>query len=385
LTQTYYTAKGWRIFIYLFGPVMIAALLSVPFLIPFKSDTTWVSALCIAFGAFMLYALIETAKWHLVISDDEIQSVGWLKTKTLRRDQISGYRTNEQYTFIIPKNRQLPTIKFGYTTAQYSQIQQLLAAAYPDVDVEDALAEEEAILASSEFGPDEASREQQLKTAQQVVKWLNITGGAIGAWLFLHPDPYDYACWAGLAFPLLAVCAQLWAPRLIRLGEKKQSTYPTITIALLLPALGLMLRSVFDIELVAYASFWPIFGQVALAVAIVLTISSRNFLFRRATAPLEWFNLVIITLVYAFGSTYISNFIFDQHPAATYQPVVLGKSVSTGKTTTYHLKVTPWGPRAVAEEVTVTEEYYKQVAAGDHITIKVRPGWLNVPWFVVVE
>lgn len=391
VNHIYRTAKGWRIFIYLGGP-----LLTMLFgwggwkVLTSSSPTNTIVLACIAllvwgFGLFLVYAIVETAKWHLQLSDEEIQAVGWLKTKRLAWDQVAGYRFTEQYIFIVPKRKELPTIKIGYTTQGYSDMQAFLAEHFDDLDVVQAAQEEEKLVNDLAAGPTPEVVERELAVARRTAGWMNGFGLVVAVWLFFYPHPYNYACWAALAVPALAVGLQVRHPRFIRLNELKGSAYPSLFAALLMPPLILLLRGVLDFELVSYAAFWQPFVLVALGSAVVLSFSDRYFLFRRATAGSEALAAGFIALVFGFGSTYMANVLFDTTTPQHYQATVLKKHTSSGKTTTYHLTVTPWGPRPENDDVSVTSDYYKQIQPGDSVTIRVSPGFLHVPWFTVEE
>jgi hypothetical protein len=68
-----------------------------------------------------------------------------------------------------------------------------------------------------------------------------------------------------------------------------------------------------------------------------------------------------------------------------YQTHVLGKHKVTGKNTSYHILLSPWGPRVVPEDVTVDRDYYQRKQPGNSVTVATQPGCLGIAWFRIVE
>jgi TPR repeat protein len=63
-----------------------------------------------------------------------------------------------------------------------------------------------------------------------------------------------------------------------------------------------------------------------------------------------------------------------------YNVAVLGKHVSTGKTTTYYLKIGPWGT-SEADNVSVPRQVYDALAENRSACIYRHDGAFDVPWF----
>jgi hypothetical protein len=77
--------------------------------------------------------------------------------------------------------------------------------------------------------------------------------------------------------------------------------------------------------------------------------------------------------------------VYDKGATTFFATKVLGMHISSGKTTTYYLKLQAWGPVPTAEDVQVSSDYYRQVQPGQAVTVALRPGLLGVPWFTVIE
>lgn len=386
--RSYGTARGWRIFIYLFGPLLIALFWSSPFWMP---SGDW-NALRIGFtvgmglfGLFFVYCIYETAKGRHIITDTAFVYAGTLYRKELPLEAIKGFRTDQQYTHILPTSKAYPKIKIGYTSEGYEEIQQWLAEHYPNLDEQEQQQEEEALLEDHALGRTVAEREQTLTQARQVATWLNLAGMTTAGWLIFLPKPYETAFTAGLTLPLVAALALFWHRTALRPDEQKNSAYPSLAAALFMPSLGLLLRCLFDFELLAYAPVWRMAGLVAAGFGGLLLLSSQEFLRQPKSRWSAGLSVVAYALLYGYAGTVSVNCVFDEGPAKHYQATVLSKHYSSGKSTTYYLHVSPWGPRTTAEDITVTEEHYERATNGKPVHIYQMPGRLGIPWFTATE
>lgn len=386
--RSYGTARGWRIFIYLFSPLLIALFWSVPFWMPAAEWDALRIGFAVSmtlFGFFFLYCLYETIKARHLITDTSLVYAGAIYRKELPLEAIQGFRTNQQYTFILPKSKAYPKIRIGYTSEGYEEIQQWLAEHYPNLDEQEQKQEEEALLEDYTLGRTVSEREETLGQARKVAKWLNLAGMATAGWLFFLPKPYEVALAAALALPIIAALALFWHRTAMRPDEQKNSAYPSLAAALFMPSLGLLLRCLFDFELLSYSSVWAIAGLVAAGFGGFLLLSSQEFLRQPKSRWSAGLSVVAYALLYGYAATVSVNCAFDGEPTQHYQATVLSKHYSSGKSTTYYLHVSPWGPRTEPEDITVTEEHYEHAASGEPVHIYQMSGRLGIPWFIAIE
>jgi hypothetical protein len=387
--QEYGTAKGWRLFIYIFMPPLILLFLAFPFLMWDKSPglgpVIGFAVVGVGMAVLSVCGLIEVIKAKHIITDDKLIYEGAFRRKELPLANIKGYRIDQHYTHIFPNTSTDPKIRIGYSSENYENLQRWFANRYPDLDTLEQEQEVAKLLQDDELGRTPSEREEALNKAKKAAQILNVMGGATALWLFMHPQPYQWAMIAGLIVPALATIV-LWLHNgVIRLDERKNSAYPSLAIAVIGPTLSLLLRVLLDFDILAYAPLWPQAAAVACIAAIALSVGSRDFIFRNDSRVSLLFTVLISAALYGFAGTLSYNCAFDEGTATIHEVQVLDKHMSGGKTTTYYLKITPWGPRPNNEDVTVTQDYYEQVKAGDRVEIYAMPGRLGVPWFTVAE
>jgi hypothetical protein len=386
--QEYGTAKGWHIFIYALAPPLIILFLVAPF---FMWDgkqvglTIGLSVMMLSMAAVFAACLWETYKARHIITEDSLLYQGAFRQKTMLLADIKGYRVDQHYLRIFPKLQGANKIRIGYTSENYDGLKQWFAARYPDLDVQEQQQEEEIILQDDSLGHTTAQREEKLAQARKTAKVLNIVSGVAAGWLFLQPQPYQWAITACLLLPVVGAAALWLHTGVLRPDERKNSAYPALTSTLLFPSLVLLLRVVLDFEILNYELLWPTAAAVAVLFGTAVLIGSREFVLRGASRWSAGLAVVAYAALYGFSATAAYNCTFDEARPAVYQTKVLGKHYSSGKTTTYYLKVAPWGPRTEAEDVTVTEEYYDRIQPGVTTQIYLMPGKLQVPWFTVAE
>jgi hypothetical protein len=388
VNQEYGTAKGWRIFVYVLAPPLTIMFLVVPFLMWDGKEvglTIGLSVMMLVIAAVFTICLWETHKARHIITEDSVLYRGAFRQKQILLADIKGYRVDQHYLRLFPKTQGADKIRIGYTSEDYDGLKQWFADRYPDLDVQEQQQEEEIILQDDALGLTTAQREEKLAQARKTAKVLNVASGVAAGWLFLQPQPYQWATAACLLLPLVGVAALWLHAGVLRPDERKNSAYPSLTSTLLFPSLVLLLRVMLDFEILNYELIWPTVVGVAVLFGMAILVGSREFVLRGASRWSAGLAVVAYAALYGFSATAAYNCAFDEERPAIYQTKVLSKHYSSGKTTTYYLKVAPWGPRTEAEDVTVTEDYYNRVQPGATTQIYLMPGKLQVPWFTVAE
>jgi hypothetical protein len=300
-------------------------------------------------------------------------------------NEIKGYRITDKYTFIEPNNEIKKAIKISKYLGNRDEIMEWLSDNYSDLDGVQAIEEKEEILSNDTFGWTAEQREEYLIKAQKVSKIVNYTGWAIGAWTLLFPNPYEYAILASIIFPIVCLVVLKYFKGIITIDEKKGSAYPNIAGAILATTLALCLRAMLDFNIFDHSHVWiPAIAIAALFIAVV-TISVKKLHFKNAKDSLVLILFSVFMFAYGYGAVVTLNCVYDKSEPETFNATILSKRISTGKTKTYYLKLTPWGHRTTAEEVSVSSNLYNRVEQEDTVNIYFRKGQFNIPWFRVTK
>lgn len=382
-------AKGWALFIYCCAPLLIA-LFTWLLVMPFTGQqpaagnhTAWILVpVSIAMIALTVIGVIDSYKAKLVINADRINSFGFLSERELMHNEIKGFRITDKYILIEPGTKAKKTIKVSTYFGNKEQIIQWLASHYDDLDITNIVTSKEEILSNGHFGLTPEQREEKLQRASLVAKIINWCGGLVTLWCFFYPHPYQYAILAAVIIPPAAIAAIFYFGGIIKF-EEKDGAYPTVFPALLIPGLALVIRAVMDYNIFDNTHAWLPSIIITVALTALLIISSRQENMKQRKTFIAALAMSIFLLAYSYGTVITLNAVYDLSPAQVYKAAVIKKRISSGKSTTYYLAVTPWGPEVAGDEVTVSKELYNTTSINDSVNIYFKKGRFSIPWFEV--
>ncbi|KIC94480.1 hypothetical protein [Flavihumibacter solisilvae] len=384
-------AKGWKIFIWLFSPLLIglfAWLLIMPFVPGFENESPnnshwFLMPLWLLMIGFFVFGLLEVSKAKFVIDTDRIYSVSALSTRELKFNEISGYRIADKYIIVEPNVAGKKRIKISTYLSNTAEICDWLAEKYPDLDVQAGDEEREEILSSDDYGFTLEEREQKLLAARRISKVINITAGITGLWLIFYPKPYFYLVIAAVAIPLVSLQVIKSFRGLIRVDERKDSAYPSLFWSILICSMSLVLRSVLDFNIYEYSNAWMLALTVSVIYLGVLLVRNKEFEFRSKSEIFTFVGVVLFIMSYSYGSVVTLNCLLDQSSPEAYSAEVKGKRVSSGKSTMYYLQLSRWGKQTEADEVTVSKEMYDATEISDPVTVYLMQGRFEIPWYEI--
>ena len=144
-------------------------------------------------------------------------------------------------------------------------------------------------------------------------------------------------------------------------------------------SLGLLLR----MRQNHFLSVHPLLPAMAMAaVAIVLAYyqAARAGANRRAILA-----VFLVAALYGYSAIAVADVFFDSAPGQAFTSQVVGGHVSRGsRSTTYYLRLAPWGPVETAGGVErAVEPLPRHPVWGDTICLDLHPGRLRAPWFHV--
>ncbi len=391
--KEYKIAKGWAIFIYIGGALLIALfswLLIMPFIPSMKEDISpsaywFLAPTALIMIALMVVGIIDTIKSKFVIDEHQIFMVSTFSNRQLMLDEIMGYRITDNYILIESNNKLKKTIKVSTYFEKKEEIIIWLSRHFPDLDMANANQEKKEILNNEEFGWNIEQREEQLNKAKKITTYLNWIGLIIGAWVIFFANLYEYAITASMIFPIICLFTIKYFKGLIRVDEKKDSAYPSVFLAILAPSLGLCLRAILDYNIFDYSNVWKptvLIGSIYLAV---LTINNKEFKPNQAKDYFSVLSVSLFIFAYAYGAVIALNCVYDTSVPEKYNAKIISKRIDSGKSTTYYLELTPWGYQKSNKEVTVTEELYNRLNKKNKVNIYYMKGLLQIPWFEVSE
>lgn len=391
--KEYKISKGWAIFIYIIGPLFIALftwLLFTPLIPGFKNDinpdTYWFLALMsLAMISLMIIGMIDAYKGKFVIDKNKIFTVGVFSTKELLFNEIKGYRIADKFIFIESKNEHKKTIKISTYFEKTAEVKEWLSNNFSDLDIVQIDQERKEILNNQEFGITSSEREVKLAKAFKTAKILNWIGGIIGSWTLFFPNPYEYAIITSIIFPLACLLILKYHHGLIRIDERKDSAYPSIFWAIFSSSMGLCLRGLLDYEIFDYSNVWIPSILILFVYLAILCVGNKEFSRNDNKINFSIIGFALFIYGYSYSTVVTLNCMYDKSEPKIYNATILDKHVSSGKTKTYYLKLTPWGSLKEIEDVSVSQDLYDRLKYNDKVNIYFMNGRFEIPWFEIVE
>lgn len=388
--KEYKIAKGWAIFIYLFAPLLIGLfgwLLILPFQSgDFSPNASWIFIpISIAMIAFMIFGVMDAYKGRFIIQEDGIKSISIFSNRELKYDEIKGFKVNDQYIFVESRDVRKKRIKISKYLSGYNEILHWFSKSYPDLDLQNAIEEEQEILHDESIGWTKEVREAKLMKARKTAKVINWAAGITSAWIFLYPTPYQYSILTALIIPIIALFTVKFSDGLIRVDEKKGSAYPSVIYAFIYPSFGIMLRAILDYDIFDYSNVWLATVIITIIFLFLLLIKQQEITFKKKLDYATVASLALFVFAYSFGTVIHINCYYDNSEPEVFTAKVLEKRVSSGKSTSYYLELSTWGQQNEVDEVSISKGLYNRVEVGDDMNIYFRNGKLEIPWFIVTD
>lgn len=388
----YRIAKGWKIFIYIFFSALILVfiwLMLLPFVPGLTDDASLKNhGIVWSLSFFAIIILVLAGLWDTYIScitidNTSIRYRGLGTNRYYLFTEIKGFRYADKYIFIEPLEAGAKKIKIHQYFERQDELKAWLEENFINLDEATIAEEEKEILQNEEFGNDASEREALLIDARRIASWLN--GGAIviTLWAFIFPEPYEVVLLVCALLPFAAIFF-LWKYKgLIKLNDKEKSAYPNLFTALIFPAGALVVRALIDYDIDDYSNVWKLLvitgSLFSFFIFYIVTQGTDN----RSNKAISLLLAAIVGFVYAFGAVICYNCNFDKSKPDVFETAVVRMHINSGKSTSYHLTLAPWGKHADEDDITVSKSLYNQLHEGDKVNLYLKKGSLNIPWVIV--
>ena len=386
MEQEFIVKKGWKIFGYAFCVAIVVILLYflVDAVLSSSNVLLWIAINLVSILLFGC-GILAIYRGKIVLSSDAIIEYRAFRQKKLLFSDIKGFRIQDVMIVLEPKDRSKSRMVVGNInyTINGPQLAEFLVNKFKDLDLSDYNEELSEAFNNPAIGENLEDRERRIKDVRKVVRLLNVGGFFIFLWLLLYPlFPHFYflPIILGLLYPLILMFYFLTHQQIVTLLDSgKKSVHPNLTMALYLAAGGLGLRLILQYQALNAADCIMPTALLAVVLSLLFVLLSRP---SKARMSNLWVGL-FFCVVYAIASTGMVNCAFDWSRPTQYKARVLDRSITTGKSTTYYLKLSAWGPRKESEDESVPKSVYYSVKKGDWVTVYVKKGYLNIPWYVV--
>jgi hypothetical protein len=388
--RTYDVSFGWKVFLLPCGVLFgLAGIAGLAFLVLQGGNTPiwatlFLSAIAIAFAAMGFGAALSALMYRVTLRSDGLEVVEPFRRRQLLFQEIQGRRTlrNQQgpaTLVLVPKDRTARRLKISLVLKKDRAFDAWIAR-LPDLDQQEldrSAQEVEQALYQDRMPHERGAHVARLKLQAKVLNGATI---ALCIAAYFMPDYYNLLTGALVALPWIGVWLVARYQPLYRFGARRNDAHPDLTAVLMVPGLMLAARALSDVHTFDWSG--PL--MLALSGGLALSVAALRvdpwFRQQRVAVVLMCF----FTLAYGLGAGLEINVLGDSSRPDVYPTQVLGKRVSRGsKSSTYYLRVGPWGPLTAGGEISVPASRYRTTLAGDTVCVFVGKGALQVRWYQV--
>jgi hypothetical protein len=379
-----YGIQTWKKILYLLLAAFFALAGAFLTILAFSGDSgqllQWIMGP--AFVAISIYVASYSLRSRMIIEGSRIQVRTAFGEKSADLSEIEGFRTittrNGSYQELgLKEGRGSITLSSAFSTDDDFRafLQQI-----PDLDQRDRDALLAEISNDAELGATPEERLGALKKAKTISILILLIGLAAGVGVNLAPSSWIKPSAVLLALIPVATWFLLQrSPLLYAVFKRKVDPRAELSYLTLIPGVALFI-AIRDVHMVSLPS-------LALVFAIILLVSTAAFYTasHKSSARGAIIGLLIFSGAYAGGVAGAANALFDRSKATGYTVPVVGGHVSSGRSTTYYLRLAPWGPVTDEKDVSVPSHLYHGMEIGDVVCISLHAGALHAPWFTVAS
>ena len=343
------------------------------------------ACLCLVFTTLGGYLILWLLRSKTVLYADWIAFEGVFSTKAFSRDELRGWRVlpTSPPTLILERK-----VGSSFKTGLVFRMDEEFSDWFdmvPSLDQKERAVSEASVQAEIEdderFGATPSERSETLRTARKTAKILSAISTVASVWGFIYPHPYQVLILLLALLPWVAIEVMRRFHGLFRADELKNDAHPSIAYPLIFPGMILCLRAVIDYDVlqsVYAAALYVFFGCALVAAILIFDPTQRS---RLGTLPLFF----LFGVAYGYGFVVEADVQFDRSPGIVYTATVQNKQIISGKSTTYQLDLSPWGPNAGTSEFDVSSSTYKEIRTGQTVQLKLKKGALGVQWYYLYD
>jgi hypothetical protein len=353
-------------------------------IMPLPGSGTLAAVFALVPTSMGLYMLAYAIRSRIIIDGSRITVRGAFQQKSADLGEIEGFRTvssrNGTYTrLILKEGRGTITVSSSFNTdddyrAWFQKI--------TDLDERDRQALLDEISNQQDLG---ATPEERLAALSRAKAWsvgLLVLCALLGividfpiGGLSEHVKQLSIVLLA-LA-PVFSAYLVWRSPLLYAVFKKKKDPRNEVSFIPLVAGFAFMIH-------MSGVHFVAMQQLLLTMIAVCLALVALYFNAAKTGASGAIIGLLFFAGFYAYGVTTVADTAFDTSPAATYSTTVTGGHVSHGKSTSYYLRLAPWGPIQNEGDVSVSRRIYSNAHIGDTVCLALHNGSLHAPWFRVV-
>lgn len=339
-------------------------------------------SICLGFMLLGGVLIASTLRSGVTLRADAIVVQGLFSSQTLLRDQIAGRRVvPTQYVStleVVPRSSREKKLKIAMALRTDAAFEAWFTG-LPDLDAAELAKSEADVTADPDLGFHSDDRKQRIAEAKKIARTLTIVTWAVFLWAFIFPKPYSLVVLILTCLPLVALLLLMRSRGIYQMEGRRNDARPSLAVAFLFPGMALALRTLQDFHLIRWLPILYV-GVPCAAMLCWVVFNADHGIQKRRWSVLP---------IFLFGSFYTcaaiaeGNTLLDRAPAERFQTAVMNKRISSGRHTTYYLRLEPWGGQSMPSDVSVPRSLYAATTRGESVCVYLRPGAFQLPWYLV--
>lgn len=377
MQQTYNYTRGFRIlFLCLLAPFALMVPFIIFFLVTMPVDGTYYVLATFLLPCMALVVFCWDDLFSVVTADNySIRYKSPLFDRELLWQDIKGFRWGKNELILVPGVSGKRRIKLSAFRKDYGTLANSLTSRYQNLDVLEA---EIAMDAMKKSGGDINHRIKMARYSMWTVNAvvigipvITMVAGRAGSWLTV----------VLMLIPIVVFMLIEYHKGLIVMMGNKEEIRPSAIIAIIVPQIWLFLYTS-PLHIVDHTKMWLPVMIATMALTAWLAYSSRHQ--QLAMKSAKWWALLFCAAHFcagSYGSLVYFNAVLDKNKPEIYQATIINKRISRGKSTTYYLKLQPWGPVKDSKEISVGEATYNALEENDKLEMTLYKGAFDIPWY----
>lgn len=319
--------------------------------------------------------LFEVFYAKLVIEENKLYSKGLFNNYSFSFDEITGFNKTQNYVSVFSGKKRMRISKY---VKDIDKIHSWLGNHFIDLDALKRKEDKQKIEFSEEVFSE--AHHKKLKTAKYVTYFYNALAYGSAAWIFFYPSPYTYSVLFSIVVVLLGIFLPKFSKGFIGYADIKEEKKANVT-PLFLPAIGLSLRALLDVNVFDYSTLWLLVAVLTIPLT-VFVFAGKEFNLRKGKTYIYVAFFLYVFASYSFGAILSTNVIFDDSTPKIYKAKIIDKSIGSGDVTTYNFELDKWHETSDMNDIQVSEERYYELEKNDSIDIYLQEGKFGIPWLI---
>lgn len=347
----------------------------------------------VLFGGMALVfigALVWAFRARVVIDGDRMTVRGVFTTTVVTPDRMSGFRYVNGQLYLYLKGRKFGIQLYGFEN--FGVIDRWIQERTHDMAAAQLDEEDAAIAADTSLGFSESEREARLQTLRTTIRHANhLVYAAIAAalvnFLFIENELAELLAVGALVLvPVFLDLLALSNRGHVRIDYDEGSRYPQILTATLAAGAALALMSLLDRGALLDGTYYDWLVLLILAKGLLWVFIDRDRLkvmLNRGwlVTVLSVVGMILISAAWVGGSLYQANKLLDTSDTEWHETVVVETKISSGRTTSYSVKLAPWDPaQTEVVEYTLRRAEFSKFEEGMPVQVGVRQGAVGIAW-----